>query len=149
MEHDQIVERLSEYRDGSLGAAEHKAVSRHLTECADCAAFLSDCELLSKVFLRRPAAPTPFQTEAFVARVTARLPGTTSSAFEWLTGRWLVPALGLSFVVLALSFQPDAGQEISDPAAALLIGADRGPFVAVSRPESPGADVFGLEAEER
>ena len=75
MEHEKIVEALSEYRDGALSAAERESVSRHLSGCADCSAVLADWDRLAKAFLRRPPAPTPFQTEAFVARVTARLPG--------------------------------------------------------------------------
>ena len=151
MEHDHIVEMLSEYRDGALNAVERATVSRHLPECADCAAVLADWERLSKAFLRRPPAPTPFQTEAFVARVTARLPGAESAALPWLSARWLVPALGLSFAALALSFRPDAGLDSTDPAAALLLaGADRGiSLAAVSQPESPGADVLGLGVEDR
>jgi anti-sigma factor RsiW len=149
MEHDQIVERLSEYCDGALGAVERETISRHLAGCPDCAAVLRDWALLSKSFLRRPPAPTPFQTEAFVARVTSRLPGAAPSLLERLTGRWLVPALSLSFAALALSFRPYAGLEASDPAAALLIGADRGPSLAVAPPESAGADVLGLGAEDR
>jgi anti-sigma factor RsiW len=147
MKHEHIVESLSGYRDGALSAADREAVSRHLTACADCAKVLADWESLSKSFLRRPPAPTAFQTEAFVARVTARLPGGESSPLAWLTGRWLVPALGLSFAVLALSFRPYAGQEIADPAAALLTGADRGGSLAVA--QSPAADVLGLGAEDR
>jgi anti-sigma factor RsiW len=149
MEHDHIVEKLSEYRDGALSAAEREPVSRHLKECADCAAVLADWERLSKVFLRRVPAPTTFQTEAFVARVTARLPGREPSPLARLTGRWLVPALGLSFAVLALSFRPYAGLEVSDPAAALLAGADRGVSVAAAGPEFPSADVLGIDAEDR
>jgi anti-sigma factor RsiW len=150
MEHDHIVERLSEYRDGALNVDERKAVSLHLTECSDCSTLLSEWERLSKAFLRRPPAPTLFQTEAFVARVTARLPGAEPASLAWLTGRWLVPALGLSFGVLAFSFRPYAGQEISDPAAALLIsGTDRGTSPAVYQPESSGVDALGLGGEDR
>ena len=149
MEHEKIVEWLSEYRDGALGAADREAVSLHLTECAGCAAVLADWERLSRVFLRRPPAPTPFQTEAFVARVTARLPAAAPAWLARLTGRWLVPALGMSFAALALSFRPYAGLEISDPAAALLAGADRGASFALPAPESAGADVLGLGAEDR
>jgi anti-sigma factor RsiW len=149
MKHDQIVESLSEYRDGALSASDREAVSLHLNDCADCASVLADWESLSKAFLRRPPAPTVFQTEAFVARVTARLPGEAPSVMSWLTGRWFVPAMGLSVAMLALSFRPDAGLEISDPAAALLVGADRGTSVAVSRPDSSGLDVLGLGAEDR
>ena len=75
MKHEHIVEALSEYRDGALGAADRKAVSAHVSGCADCSTLLADWESLSKAFLRRPPSPTLFKTEAFVARVTARLPG--------------------------------------------------------------------------
>jgi anti-sigma factor RsiW len=149
MKHDQIIESLSEYRDGALSAAEREKVSSHLAGCADCSRLLADWERLSKAFFARPPAPTAFQTEAFVARVTARLPGAADSPFAWLTGRWLVPALGLSFAMLALSFRPYAGLEVSDPAAALLAGGDRGTSVAAVQPESLGADVLGLGAEDR
>lgn len=146
MEHEKIIEALSEYRDGALSAAGRESVSRHLSGCAECSSVLSDWERLSKAFLRRPPAPTPFQTEAFVARVTARLPDAAPGPLAWLTGRWLVPALGLSFAALAFSFRPYAGQDLSDPAAALLADAGRGASVA---PESAGADVLGLGAEDR
>ncbi|MFI5350580.1 MAG: anti-sigma factor family protein, partial [Elusimicrobiota bacterium] len=58
MEHEYIVEKLSEYRDGALSAGDRGAVSSHLTECADCSAVLVDWERLSKAFLRRFPAPT-------------------------------------------------------------------------------------------
>jgi anti-sigma factor RsiW len=149
MEHDQIIESLSEYRDGALGAAESEAVSSHLAGCADCSRLLADWDRLSKAFFKRPPAPTAFQTEAFVARVTARLPEAAGSPLAWLTGRWLVPALGLSFAMLALSFRPYAGLEVSDPAAALLAGPDHGSSLAAAPSESLGADVLGLGAEDR
>jgi anti-sigma factor RsiW len=149
MEHEQIAERLSEYRDGALGAADRETVSRHLTGCEACAAVLSDWERLSKTFLRRPLAPTPFQTEAFIARVTARLPAEEPAWFARLVGRWLVPALGMSFAALVLSFRPYAGLEVSDPAAALLADSNRDASLALPGPESAGADVLGFGAEDR
>ncbi|HEX4048227.1 MAG TPA: zf-HC2 domain-containing protein [Elusimicrobiota bacterium] len=149
MKHEHVVEALSEYRDGALSAAAREDVSRHAAECAECAAVLSEWDRLSRAFLRRPAEPTPFQTEAFVARVMARLPASQPAPLAWLTGRWLVPALGLSVAVLALSFRPYGGIEAADPAAALLVGADGAAAVAAAAPESPGADVLGLGAEDR
>ena len=149
MEHEHVVEKLSEYRDGALSAADRGAVSSHLIECADCSAVLADWDRLAKAFLRRAPAPTPFQTEAFVARVTARLPDAAPSPIAWLTGRWFVPAVGLSFAVLAFSFRPYAGLDVADPAAAMLTGADRGTPVAAARSEYSGTDIFGLGAEDR
>ena len=148
MKHDQIVEKLSEYRDGALGAAEREAVSRHLPECAECASVLSDWERLADAFLRRPPEPNAFQTEAFTARVMARLPSAAPEPFPWLTARWLVPALGLSFAVLALSFRPYGGAQTLDPASALLLArADRG--TAAFPAETRAADVLGLGEEDR
>jgi anti-sigma factor RsiW len=148
MKHQDIVEKLSEYRDGAMDAAEREIISRHASDCAECAAVLSDWDRLSKAFFQRPAAPTAFQTESFTARVMARLPAPAPSLIERLTGRWLVPALGFSFGMLALSFRPYAGAS-SDPVSALLLArADRGATAAV-RAETAPADVLGLGAEDR
>jgi len=143
MDHDRIVEKLSEYRDGALDAAARDAVARHLAECADCAAYLADLERLSKALFRRPPAPTAVQTEAFVARVMGRLPA-AADPLAWLTPRWLVPALGAGFAVLALSFGAYPAARGADSAAAVLLGAE--PAAAASA-DSP-ADVLGY-AEER
>jgi len=148
MEHDKIVEALSEYRDRALGAAEREAVARHLEACAECSAVLADWDRLAKAFFRPSPAPTAFQTEAFAARVTARLPGAAAGPLAWLTGRWLVPALGLGFAVLAFSFRPYPAFEVSDPSVALLSGADRANLPAAA-PETSGADVLASGAEDR
>jgi hypothetical protein len=92
-------------------------------------------ELLAKAF-PRPAAPTPFQTEAFVARVMARLP---EARPFWLAPRWLIPAFGLSFAALLVSLRPY--RDASDPASALLTRADRA--------ASPATDLLDLGAEGR
>jgi anti-sigma factor RsiW len=147
MEHEKFVEALSEYRDGALGASEREAVARHLSGCAECSAVLADWDRLAKVFFRPSPRPTAFQTEAFVARVSARLPRAETAALPWLTARWLVPALGLSFAALAFSFRSYPGLEVSDPAVALLSGADRA--VASAGPETSGADVLALGGEDR
>ncbi|HXS99738.1 MAG TPA: zf-HC2 domain-containing protein [Elusimicrobiota bacterium] len=150
MEHDKIVERLSEYRDGALSAPEREAVARHLSGCAECSSVLADWERLSRAFFRPAPAPTPFQTEAFVARVTARLPaGAASAAPSWLSGRWLVPALGLSVAALAFTFRPYSAAEVSDPAVALLASPDGAALSAAAQPETSGADILSPGAEER
>jgi len=149
MQHEKIVEALSEYRDGALSAAEREAVARHLGGCAECSGVLADWERLSKAFFRPSPAPTAFQTEAFVARVTARLPGSAPAPLQWLTGRWLVPALGLSLALLAFTFRPYPAAEVSDPAVALLAGADGASLSAASLPETSGADILSLGAEDR
>jgi anti-sigma factor RsiW len=148
MEHDRFVEKLSEYRDGALGAAERDAVSRHVAECADCSGALADWELLSKAFLRRPAAPTAFQTEAFTARVMARLP-VEAEPFARLLSRWLAPALGLGLAALAFSFSPYARDAGLDPAATLISsGADRAGATDWTSRSVAADDLASLDTEE-
>ncbi|MDE2141059.1 MAG: zf-HC2 domain-containing protein [Elusimicrobia bacterium] len=152
MEHERIAGKLSEYRDGALSPAERDEVSRHLSGCADCAAELADWGALSAAFLRRPAPPAPFQTEAFVSRVMARLPAESAEPFARLLSRWLAPALGLGFAALAFSFSPYVRDAGLDPAAALISsGAERaGAADRITRPgASVGGDLFGLDPEER
>lgn len=146
MEHEKAVESLSEYRDGALGASEREAVARHLAVCAECSAVLADWDRLAKAFFRPAPAPTVFETEAFVSRVTARLPRPAAAALSW---RWLAPALGLGFAALAFSFRAYPALEVSDPATALLAGADRTGGVSAAAPETSSADVLGLGAEDR
>lgn len=148
MNHDQIVEKLSDYRDGAMEAFESEAVSRHLPGCASCAATLLEWEQLSSAFFRKIPAPTPVQTEAFVARVMGRLPAASQDQFAWLTGRWLAPAFGLGIALLALSFE-NYPREVSDPTSLLLSpGADRAAVTETLRESSP-ADLLGFDAEGR
>jgi anti-sigma factor RsiW len=143
MKHEQIVDLLSDYRDGALGAAERDAVARHLPECADCAAYLHDQERLAKVLLRRAPAPSVFQTEAFAARVMARLPP-APEPLAWLTPRWLVPAFGMGFAVLALSFRSYPRVGGFDNASTVLLSADRGTVAAAATD-----DPLGLAGEDQ
>lgn len=109
-------------------------------------------ERLAKVFFARPPAPGPVATEAFVARVMSRLPREAPGWLARLTGRWLVPALGLGLAALAFSFGSYARESVSDPAAALLSsGPDRqGLAEWLTRPGAPAADdLYALNGEER
>lgn len=114
---------------------------RHEHEAED-----RDWERVSRAFFRRLPPPTPVQTEAFVARVMARLPAPLPPPLAWLTGRWLVPAMGLGFAVLALSFRPYARAQAQDPASALLVASSERAAGAFA--DAP-ADLSGLDAEER
>lgn len=123
MNHDRIVELLSEYRDGALPPAERELVAAHLPACESCARALADWDRLAAAFFARPAAPTPVATEAFVARVMARLPDEAPGIWAWLTGRWLTPALGLGLVALIASFLPYLRESSAGPGEELLASA--------------------------
>jgi anti-sigma factor RsiW len=152
MEHERIVEMLSAFHDGALDAAERETVSLHAAGCAQCAATLTDWESAAKAFFRRPPSPTPFQTEAFVARVMARVPAEDARFLAAALKRWLAPALGLGFAALAFSFSPYARDAGLDPASSLIAsGPDRsGLSEWIARPGAPAADDFyGFDAEDR
>lgn len=145
MEHSRIVDLLSEYRDGALDASARTEVERHLASCADCRAELAGDERAARAFFRPAQAPSPFATEAFVARVMSRV-AERAEPLAWLSARWLVPALGVGFAMLALSFGSTPRGAAVDPASALLVaGMDRG-AAASAAPESPAADALGLGA---
>ncbi len=96
----------------------------------------ADWERLTRVFFARPAAPGAVETEAFVARVMSRLPVEELGLLVRLTGRWLVPALGLGLAALAFSFTPYA--------------RDAGLSEWLARPGAPVAvDLYALNSEER
>lgn len=153
MDHDLMKERLGEFLDGEMSPEEGRAFSGHLAACAECRALRAEWERLRGVFFAAGPAPAAEETERFVARVMARLPepeaaGAPSSLPEF---RWLVPALGLSFAALALSFAPLLEQP-EDPPSALLLEDSRSPEVArwMSSPEAETPDeALGFAAEER
>jgi hypothetical protein len=62
---------------------------------------------IPKALFRAPASPTAIETEAFTARVMARIEESRSPALgwvlEWFSGRWTVPALGLGIATMLLS----------------------------------------------
>lgn len=152
MGHEEIVEKLSAYRDGALPPAERLLVAGHLDACASCAAALRDWERLAGVFFRPAAAPTAFQTEAFVARVMSRLPADAAAPSFRATARWLVPALALGGAALAFSFTSYSRESGLDPAAALIAtGSGRADLPEwLSRPGAPAADdLYAMNLEDR
>lgn len=104
-----------------------------------------DWERLRAAFLRRPAPPSPAETERFVSRVMARLPEDAVDA-PWFDLRWLTPALAFAAAALLLSFTLPAREE--EPSTALLVAA-AGPGPAAgwaAQPADQGpAEALGLE----
>ena len=152
MEHDhRYEETLSSFRDGALSAAEREAVALHVAGCADCAYVLADWDRAAKAFFRRGPAPTAFQTEAFVARVMARVPSEDGRALAESLRRWLTPALGLGFAALAFSFSPYARDGGVDPAASLIAAGPDRPGLPewLSRPGASSDDLYGFDAEDK
>ena len=79
---------------------------------------------LGPLFFRKPAPPTPFETEAFVARVMGRVEERRAAGSPlniWL--RWLLPAAGLAALLLVAVPSSDASIDLGpdlDSAALIL-----------------------------
>lgn len=122
MTHEQTLERLSEWLDGELEAPLMAAVSAHVGACSACRAEARRLRALG-ASLFRPAAPAdPRSTEAFVARVMARVEADSVPMWERLAARVLAPALGLALagLVLAISMPgPDEDAPLGVAAASV------------------------------
>jgi len=57
--HDPFVDRLSEYLDGDLAAAEVTALERHLEGCESCRAAVADLRLVMERARALPVTPSP------------------------------------------------------------------------------------------
>lgn len=127
MNHEEIKEALSEYRDGELAPAARAAVALHLESCSECRAELAFYERAASALLRPAKAPSAFQTEAFVRAVRERL-AEPENAFERLlsTPKWLVPALAFAVAAAAFAVALPPRVDTSDPADALLMAQDQG-----------------------
>ena len=102
MNHEQAKDLLSEWLDGELDAAAGAAVSAHAASCAACGTESARLRRLGPALFAAAAAPDPRATEAFVARVMARVEADSVSAWERFAGRVLTPAFGLALAALLL-----------------------------------------------
>lgn len=130
MNHDQIRERLDEWLDGALPAAESAAASSHIDSCPECKGEVSRLKRLGSALFRAPAPHDPRATEAFVARVMARVEEDAVSPWERFAARVLAPSFGLALAGLLVTISlppadPDAplGVEFEVDAAAVLEAA--------------------------
>lgn len=111
---DSWSERLSEYLDGSLTAAEARALERHLPECEACRTSLAE---LRSVLLRLSSDPV---TEA--DQPTPREWANIRRSISPSRRRWLVPAaLAASLIGLAVvGGLLMRRRELTEPAALYL-----------------------------
>ena len=98
MNHRDLKDKLSEYRDGELSGREAKEVQAHLEHCAECRVFLDGWARISKGLFAPDEAPA--HAEVFVRQVMGRIEageGLPASAGEWrVRFRRLVPAFGIA-----------------------------------------------------
>ncbi|MDD5630240.1 MAG: hypothetical protein PHU21_14330 [Elusimicrobia bacterium] len=103
---------------------------------------------IAAAFLRPPARPTPVQTEAFVAKVMARLDEPAGGGAALL--RWLTPAVSFALAA-SVGFMLLPAADRSEPAEALLLMSrpDSGVARLTALPGPPSADeVLALTLED-
>lgn len=103
MTHDDFQEKLSEWLDGELDASTSAAFAAHVGACPSCRRESELLRRLGPALFRAPAAADPRATEAFVARVMARVEAEQVPFWEKLSARVLAPALGLALAALMLT----------------------------------------------
>jgi len=123
MNHEQVKERLSEWLDGELDAAIGADVSGHLDACASCNAEASRLKRLGAA-LFKPFPADPRSTEAFVARVMARVEEDAVSAWERFAALFLAPAFGLALAGLLLAIYLPSSDDDAPLGVAMSIDAD-------------------------
>ncbi len=124
MDHDQIKDRLTEFRDGRLTQDQRSEILRHMADCRSCVKDLNDLERLAKAFFPRPLPPDPEDTEAFVAAVMSKLPPPVRAEVSYPAARYWAPAMGLAFAAFAFSLWLPL-DEVTDPIAAVQAGQER------------------------
>ncbi len=128
MNHDQIRGRLDEWLDGALAPADSAAASTHIDGCADCKSEVARLKRLGAAlyggFAAAPAPADPRSTEAFVARVMARVAADAVSPWERFAARVLAPAFGLALAGLIFAISLPSADEDAPLGVAMVVDAD-------------------------
>ncbi len=121
MEHQEIMEKLTAFRDPEMPESEKREITAHLEICAECRNLFSRWERLS-AGLRRTALPEA--SDFFVSRVMKRLDALEEPEPErvsgWRLPRWLVMSIGYAFGI-SLMFLAIANRQTPVNAAVVLL----------------------------
>src|SRR5437870_11514440 len=124
---DQWTDRLSEYLDDELGAAERTALDAHLASCAECRAILDE---LRRVVARAAALDDRPPAADLWPDVAARIglaPGGDAHAVVSLPGGGRRARGRVSFTVAQLAAAAIALVVVAGAAATLLLRSPRTP----------------------
>lgn len=124
MNHDQIRDRLDEWLDGALSPAESAAASSHIDSCGECKSEVARLKRLGPSLFRAPAPADPRSTEAFVARVMARVEADAVTPWERFAARVLAPAFGLALAGLIFAISLPSADEDAPLGVAMAVDAD-------------------------
>lgn len=103
MTHERIQKQLSAWLDGELETSASSEVSSHLATCAACGREAARLRRLGSVLFRAAPPADPRSTEAFVARVMARVESESVSPWERFAARILAPAFAVALAGLLLT----------------------------------------------
>lgn len=123
MTHEEIREGLSDWLDGELDAAASSETEAHLAACAACRGDAARLRALGRALFRAPAPADPRATEAFVARVMARVEAGSVPFWERLAARVLAPALAVALAGLVLAISMP-GPDEDAPLGVAAVSAD-------------------------
>lgn len=124
MTHEEIQERLSEWLDGELDPAASTDASRHIDACAACKAEVARLRRLGGAFFYKRPRVDPRSTEAFVARVMARVEAEAVTPWERFAARVLAPSFGLALAGLLLAISLPRADEDAPLGVELTVDAD-------------------------
>ncbi len=145
---DQWTERLSEYLDDELGAAERTALDAHLASCAECRATLDE---LRRVVARAAALddrPPAADLWPDVATRIGLAPGPDAHAVVSLPGGGRRPRRRVSFTVPQLAAATIALVVLSGTAATVLLRSPRTPPPAADLTRAPTAILLNTGTRE-
>ncbi len=126
MTHENFQEKLSEWLDDELDASMSAAVAAHVGACPSCGREAELLRRLGPALFVSPAPADPRATEAFVARVMARVEEGEVSFWERFAARVLAPALGLALAGLVFTIVlpgPDEDAPLGVAAASIDVDA--------------------------
>ena len=124
MTHEQIQEVLSDWIDGELAAEASAEVTAHVDACPPCAREAALRRRLGSALFQAPVPADPRATEAFVARVMARVEASAVTPWERFAGRILTPAFGLALAVLLFSIAVPSADEDAPLGVAASVDAE-------------------------
>jgi anti-sigma factor RsiW len=126
--HDPWTQRLSEYLDDELPAAERATLERHLAVCPDCARTLEDLgRVVATAATLRPRPPSSDLWPGVAARLAASSAENAPGPAAWAFARTQLVAAGVLIALLAGWTAWNLIGEVSRPAPSLERIADTRP----------------------
>ncbi|HEX9758543.1 MAG TPA: zf-HC2 domain-containing protein [Nitrospiria bacterium] len=151
MDHDRLKEQLLMLYDGELSGTEAQEAADHLRSCPACRKEYADWERIARAFFK---APQVHMSSHFVRKVMKRIETLERPAGKKHPSllRWLVPAMGMGFIVGIFTWSSVILQppQVSIEALLLTNGRDTSGSQWIFQEEGPRAqDLLTMALEEQ